>query len=535
MTSRIIVNNIQSDAGVSTVFFNSDIGGTGGTLNVDGNLNVSGVVTYDDVTNIDSVGVITARNGLHVTSGLVSIGTDNPTNAYGIDKSLHVHSSLSSGTRGSGVHLTTNASGNTANDGVSMRLVDTDLSIDNRETGLINFLTAGTERLRLKSDGKAYFTGNLGLGGQTSPASTIHINNFGNDGYELKLTGNALQFNRTSNSYIDQLNDSGNILFRMTSSNTEAMRITSGGNVGINQISPAAPLSFNTGVGQKIELYNSGSNNQFGFGIQSSEMRICTGASSFMSFYTDGYNGNERLRITSAGNLGIGGLTNPGALLSIPAGESNTPRLAIESAVDDNDFTITQYEDGNGTYTMLGQNVKLNSSGNNTILDSGHRTAGILFDARNHGAITFLTGGTNSVSEHIKITSEGYPWIQNKKTTSFTNNSTVTILTIGDHTNAVVKFMLHASDGGYRQHEWAGEYTAFVSNAAGSPGVSYYLKEHWQDFGSGNWSSPTITVSINGSGQVQFIADNHHNDANGTVDVVILSVTSTDTTIPTIS
>ena len=74
--------------------------------------------------------------------------------------------------------------------------------------------------------------------------------------------------------------------------------------------------------------------------------------SGVIKFYTGN---NERLRITSAGNLGIGGLTNPGALLSIPAGESNTPRLAIESAVDDNDFTITQYEDGNGTYTMLGQ------------------------------------------------------------------------------------------------------------------------------------------------------------------------------------
>ena len=74
-------------------------------------------------------------------------------------------------------------------------------------------------------------------------------------------------------------------------------------------------------------------------------------------------------------------------VLSIPA-ESNTPRFAIESAVDANDFTITQYEDGNGTYTMLGQNVKLNSGGNNTILDSAHKTAGILLDARNHGAIT---------------------------------------------------------------------------------------------------------------------------------------------------
>ena len=115
----------------------------------------------------------------------------------------------------------------------------------------------------------------------------------------------------------------------------------------------------------------------------------------------------ERLRITSAGNLGVGGLTSPGALLSIPAGASNTPRLAIESAADANDFTITQYEDGNGTYTMLGQNVKLDSGGNNAILDSAHKTAGIQLDARNHGAVSLLTGGTNATGERLKIDSNG--------------------------------------------------------------------------------------------------------------------------------
>ena len=106
----------------------------------------------------------------------------------------------------------------------------------------------------------------------------------------------------------------------------------------------------------------------------------------------------------SGGNVGIG-VTSPGAVLSLPAGESNTPRFAIESAVDANDFTITQYEDGNGTYTMLGQNVKLNSGGNNTVLDSAHRTAGIVLDARNHGAITFITGAANTATEHVKIDS----------------------------------------------------------------------------------------------------------------------------------
>ena len=108
----------------------------------------------------------------------------------------------------------------------------------------------------------------------------------------------------------------------------------------------------------------------------------------------------------SGGNVGIG-VTSPGAILSLPAGESNTPRFAIESAVDDNDFTITQYEDGNGTYTLLGQNVKLNSGGNNTVLDSAHRTAGIVLDARNHGAITFITGAANTATEHVKIDSSG--------------------------------------------------------------------------------------------------------------------------------
>ena len=73
MTSKIVVNNIEADAGISTVFFNSDIGATDGTLNVDGNLTVDGVITYEDVTNVDSVGIVTAQSGIHVTSGQVLV------------------------------------------------------------------------------------------------------------------------------------------------------------------------------------------------------------------------------------------------------------------------------------------------------------------------------------------------------------------------------------------------------------------------------------------------------------------------------
>ncbi len=40
--------------------------GVGGSLNVGGSVSVGGTLTYEDVTNIDSVGLITARNGIEV-------------------------------------------------------------------------------------------------------------------------------------------------------------------------------------------------------------------------------------------------------------------------------------------------------------------------------------------------------------------------------------------------------------------------------------------------------------------------------------
>ena len=50
--------------------------GTIATLNVTGNATIGGVLTYEDVTNVDSVGVVTAR-GLSIfgnTSGLSATG-----------------------------------------------------------------------------------------------------------------------------------------------------------------------------------------------------------------------------------------------------------------------------------------------------------------------------------------------------------------------------------------------------------------------------------------------------------------------------
>ena len=38
-----------------------------GNINLGGNISIGGTLTYEDVTNVDSVGVITARKGVIVT------------------------------------------------------------------------------------------------------------------------------------------------------------------------------------------------------------------------------------------------------------------------------------------------------------------------------------------------------------------------------------------------------------------------------------------------------------------------------------
>jgi len=65
------VNNITAGVVTATKFVGL-IEGTTGTFS--GNLGVAGVLTYEDVTNIDSIGIITARAGINVTGGNVTVG-----------------------------------------------------------------------------------------------------------------------------------------------------------------------------------------------------------------------------------------------------------------------------------------------------------------------------------------------------------------------------------------------------------------------------------------------------------------------------
>lgn len=60
----LYVNGNQFNTGILTA---TTLSATSGSFS--GNVSIGGTLTYEDVTNVDSIGVITARSGINITSG----------------------------------------------------------------------------------------------------------------------------------------------------------------------------------------------------------------------------------------------------------------------------------------------------------------------------------------------------------------------------------------------------------------------------------------------------------------------------------
>jgi len=60
-------------AGVAGVITATEFSGTTGTFS--GNVSVGGTLTYEDVTNVDSLGIVTARSGINMSGGQFLVGT----------------------------------------------------------------------------------------------------------------------------------------------------------------------------------------------------------------------------------------------------------------------------------------------------------------------------------------------------------------------------------------------------------------------------------------------------------------------------
>ena len=135
-----------------------------------GNLTVGGVLTYEDVTNVDSVGLITARNGIVVGSG-ITLSKDGDIFATGIttiSENLKVGTGVTispdgdgfftgviTATSYSGIDLS-DVTGATGDFSIADKIVhtgDTDTAIRFPSVNQISFETAGSERVRIDGGG----------------------------------------------------------------------------------------------------------------------------------------------------------------------------------------------------------------------------------------------------------------------------------------------------------------------------------------------------------------------------------------------
>jgi hypothetical protein len=86
ITATTISGSVTGDATGLTGTPNVTVGVvTATSVSVSGNVSIAGTLTYEDVTNVDSIGIVTARSGIQVTSGDVVVGSAVTLSSGGID------------------------------------------------------------------------------------------------------------------------------------------------------------------------------------------------------------------------------------------------------------------------------------------------------------------------------------------------------------------------------------------------------------------------------------------------------------------
>ena len=215
---RVRADNFSNKAGTGAPNFPSGLTGTTGSFT--GNVSIGGVLTYEDVTNIDSVGIVTARTGVRITDGGLIVTAGVSTFAADIsiaDKIIHT------GDPNTAIRFP-------ANDTFAVE-------------------TAGSERLRITSAGL------IGIGAITPSVSYgngLHIAG-GNAGLKLQNTNNGdwayIEYADESNTtkFIQGYRDQSGVygIRPGTSLNaTPGISLTAAGYFGINDTGPTRALAI---------------------------------------------------------------------------------------------------------------------------------------------------------------------------------------------------------------------------------------------------------------------------------------------------
>jgi hypothetical protein len=217
-------------------------------------------ITTDDIIAMD-----------HAT-GYSGFGTASPADR------LHAHVATSGAIY---LRFTNTTTGITDDDGFKFGINAAEGGeIWQEENNYIRWGTNDVERMRLLAGG------DLGIG-LVAPVDNLHIHKSSSGAARVRFTNTTTGVTTGDGFYVGINSTEGADLWqkeanyiRFGTNNIQRLMLTSGGNLGVEgQNTPVFPLSFATGTGDKIALYDDGASNQFGFGIQSSLLQIYTNAS----------------------------------------------------------------------------------------------------------------------------------------------------------------------------------------------------------------------------------------------------------------
>jgi hypothetical protein len=299
---------------------------------------------------------------MSIDGGNVGIGTSSPTTPLEIVNSDNTLLYLNS---------------STAN--VYLRLEDANSTNGNfigATTDDMHFWTNNTERMRIDS------SGNVGIG-TSSPSEKLHVN--GN--IQVSGTYPIIKFSDSNNDPdFTLIGANGNFRVYDDTNDVDRFVIDSSGNV---EISDGGNLEFALGttstskIGRTDRAYIEIERNDFDGNI---------------SFHTttNGSGGlNERLRIDSSGNVGIG-TTSPLDLLHIKS--STTDARMILDGASGFDAELKFYEDGNAKYTVGYDSASANFVIGTTNVDTNQR---LVIDSSGNVGI-----GTSSPSAPLTLSGD---------------------------------------------------------------------------------------------------------------------------------
>ena len=328
---------------------------TASSATISGNVSVAGTVTYEDVTNVDSVGLVTARTGVRIDAGgLVVVG------------------------------VTTVAAGSTAAPSISPT-GDSNTGIFFPAADTIAFGEGGSEAARIDSSGR------FGIGTQ-SPQGLCDVT--GSNGKFVIANGNTsggMKITATNTAY------SANGYLAFEGYSIEYGRFDSSGRLGIGVTIPITQLHVDGSGNQNIRVSSTTHSNFIQQG--------CVSGSTYHEYKSvyrlvDTDNG-DRLKIDSSGRLGIGG--NPSFKFNIFCNQGDGMEIFETSSGVNRRLRITQ-ESGGVTY-----NATYSTSGNAHIWQIGNSDAARIDSS---GRLLVNTSSSRSVqgdhTPQIQLEGTGY-------------------------------------------------------------------------------------------------------------------------------